>query len=139
MTDCAGKALSLFDAWEAHDYDAAMAHLAPGALVKDMPRSLVLDAPSEIRDWLESWVVACSDATAGASAPVASSDGAVVQGVYTGTNDGPFGPLPATGRSVAMPFSIVMRFDDRGLVTDYAVYYDQLTLLTQLGHAPALG
>src|SRR5687768_7632896 len=52
MTDCAAKALSLFAAWEARDYDAAMAHLAPGALVKDMPRSLVLDAPSDIRDWL---------------------------------------------------------------------------------------
>jgi hypothetical protein len=139
MTDCAAKALSLFDAWEARDYDAVMAQFGDGAHVRDMPRNLVLDAPSDIRDWLMSWVVACSDATAGATAPVASTDGAVVQGVYAGTNDGPFGPLPATGRSVSMPFSIVMRFDDRGLVSDYDVYYDQLTMLTQLGHAPALG
>lgn len=138
MTDCAAKALSLFDAWEARDYDAAMAHLADGAHVRDMPRGLVIDARADIRDWLASWVVACSDATAGATVPVASTDGAVVQGVYAGTNDGPFGPLPSTGRSVSMPFSIVMRFDNRGQVTDYDVYYDQLTLLTQLGHAPAL-
>lgn len=138
MTDRAARALSLFDAWERRDYGAVMEHMAKGALVKDAPRGLVLGDPSDVRDWFESWVTACPDATAGATVPVASTDGAVVQGVYVGTNTGPFGPLPATGRAVSMPFAIVIRFDAAGRVTEYSVYYDQLTLLTQLGHAPAL-
>jgi ketosteroid isomerase-like protein len=138
QTDCAVQALSLFAAWEARDYDGVMAHMAKGARVTDMPRGLVLDTPSDIRAWMTSWVTACSDATGGAQVRVASADGAVVQGVYAGTNDGPFGPLAATGRTVSMPFSIVMRFDGDGLITEYEVYYDQLSLLTQLGHAPAM-
>jgi len=138
MTDCAAQALSLFDAWERRDYDAVMAHLAGDAVVRDMPRAVVLDARSDMRDWFESWVVACADATAGAEVTVSSATAAVVQGVYVGTNTGPLGPFPASGRAVSMPFAIVMRFDGEGSVTDYAVYYDQLTLLSQLGHAPAL-
>jgi hypothetical protein len=33
-----------------------------------------------------------------------------------------------------MPFSITMHFDNAGRIDDYSVYYDQVTLLTQLGH-----
>lgn len=133
MTDCGAKAVALFDAWEKRDFDTTMNYFAHGATVKDMPRGLVITERSDVQGWIESWVIACPDSTAGVVATVASSNGAVVQGVYAGTNTGPFGPLPATGRSVSMPFSIVMLFDDEGRVTEYDVYYDQLTLLTQLG------
>jgi hypothetical protein len=75
---------------------------------------------------MKSWVEACSDATAGAAVTLAAADGAVVEGVYAGTNDGPLGPLPATGRAVSMPFTIVIRFDGAGLVTDYSVYYGHI-------------
>ena len=132
--DCAANALSLFDAWERADYDGVMAHLAPNVRVRDNPRAAVLTDSLEIRSWMESWRIACPDSKAGATVPSASTDSAVVEGVYTGTNTGPLGELPPTGRAVAMPFSIVMRFDDAGLINDYSVYYDQVTLLTQLGH-----
>ena len=36
-----------------------------------------------------------------------------------------------------MPFALVISFDGEARVVDYNVYYDQLTLLTQLGHASA--
>ena len=137
MTDCAARALSFFDAWEKRDFDEVMDHIAPAAVVKDHPRGLVLSARADIRGWLESWATACPDSVGGTSVPAASHNSAVVEGVYVGTNTGPFGPLPATGRSVSMPFAIVMHFDAKGKITEYVVYYDQLTLLTQLGHAPA--
>jgi steroid delta-isomerase-like uncharacterized protein len=132
--DRAASALSLFEAWERADYDGVMAHLAGDVTVRDNPRAAVLTDASEIRGWMESWRIACPDSTAGATVPSANADSAVVEGVYAGTNTGPLGSFPATGRAVSMPFSIVMRFDDGGLINDYSVYYDQLTLLTQLGH-----
>ena len=82
-------------------------------------------------------MTACADATVGAHASVSSINGAVIEGTYAGTNTGPLGPLPPTGRAVSMPFAIVFGFDDAGKVTTYDVYYDQYTLLTQLGHLPA--
>jgi hypothetical protein len=83
-------------------------------------------------------VTACDDATAGAKATVASASGAVIEGTYAGTNTGPLGPMPASGNKVSMPFAVVFGFDAAGMVTTYDVYYDQYTLLAQLGHVPAL-
>ena len=137
MSDTAAAALSLFDEWERRDLDAVMAHFAAGAVVRNHPRGTSLNAPADIREWMQSWVTACEDSTAGAKATVSSANGAVIEGVYAGTNTGPLGPLPASGRSVSMPFAIVFGFDDAGMVTTYDVYYDQYTLLAQLGHVPA--
>ena len=41
--------------------------------------------------------------------------------------------MPAPPARGGPPFSIVFRFDDAGRITDYSVYYDQMTLMTQLG------
>ena len=138
MTDCAAIALALFDEWEQRDYDAVMDHFADGAVVRDHPRHTTLTAPSDIRGWMESWVIACDDSTAGAKATVSSPNGAVIEGTYAGTNTGPIGPLPASGRTVSMPFAVVFGCDTAGKVTTYDVYYDQYTMLSQLGHVSAL-
>lgn len=136
MGGCGATAKAVLDTWERCDYDAVMAMLADGAEVKDHPRGTVIRDRNEVRAWFESWKLACPDAMAGARPTVESADGAVVEGVYRGTNTGPFGPFAATGRTVEVPFSIVMRFTPDGLVSEYAAYYDQYTLLQQLGHVP---
>ena len=136
MTDRAETALALFDEWEKRDYDSVMAHFADGGVVRDHPRGITLNAPADIRAWMESWATACPNSTARAKATVSSANGAVIEGTYVGTNTGPFGPLPASGRSVSMPFAIVISFNDAGQMTNYDVYYDQYTLLSQLGHIP---
>ena len=137
MTDTAATAVALFDDWEKRDYDSVMARFAPDAIVRDYPRGATLSDPADIRAWMESWVTACADATASARATVSSTHGAVIEGTYAGTNTGPLGPLPATGRAVSMAFAIVFGFDGSGKVTSYDVYYDQYTLLSQLGHVSA--
>ena len=139
MADCAATAVALLNEWEQRDFDAVMGRFADGAVVRDHPRTTTVSTRSGIREWIEAWATACSDATAGVTATVSSPNGAVVEGTYAGTNDGPFGPMPATGRSVSVPFAIVMEFDTEGMVTSYAAYYDMYTLLSQLGHVPALG
>ena len=44
------------------------------------------------------------------------------------------GPLPATDREMDNPFWELLEFDDEGKVVSAAIHYDQVTLLTQLGH-----
>jgi hypothetical protein len=51
-----------------------------------------------------------------------------------GHNDGPMGPLPATGREASVPFCEIREYDTDGKVVRTEWYYDQLTMLTQLGH-----
>jgi hypothetical protein len=50
-----------------------------------------------------------------------------------GTNDGPLGDLPATGRSCFPPCDI-FEFDSDRRVAKAEIYYDQLSILEQLGH-----
>ena len=51
-----------------------------------------------------------------------------------GVNDGAFGPHRETGREIDVHFCEFMRFDDNGQIVSGSVYYDQLTMMTQLGH-----
>jgi predicted ester cyclase len=69
-----------------------------------------------------------------------AGDVVVVEGVWSGTHLGPLetpqGPVPATGKSVASPFVVVMRADG-DLVASVHVYFDQLALMAQMGLLPA--
>ena len=55
-----------------------------------------------------------------------------------GTNDGPLGSLKPTGRRMTLPFCEICHFDQQGQIVSGSCYYDQYTLLTQLGHIQAL-
>lgn len=53
----------------------------------------------------------------------------------TGTQEGPIGPFPATDREVVVKFLGIMRLVD-GKVAEIWVEWDNLNILTQLGHFP---
>jgi steroid delta-isomerase-like uncharacterized protein len=134
MPDNAATAQSLFDAWEKRDFDALGEHFADGVSFNDAPRDQIIKGKEDVRDWYASWATVCSDSVAGATVVAASGDTVALEGVWVGTNNGPFGPLPATGRSVSMPWANLLRFDPDGRIIYGTAYYDQLTPLTQLGH-----
>jgi len=56
-----------------------------------------------------------------------------------GTNDGPLSSLPPSGRQISLSFCEVCQLDKHGRVVSGGCYYDQYTLLTQLGHIQPLG
>jgi hypothetical protein len=53
-----------------------------------------------------------------------------------GTQDGPLGSFPATGKEFALPLCELWHFDPSGRVVGGDLYYDQVSLLTQLGLMP---
>ena len=53
-----------------------------------------------------------------------------------GTHDGPLGPLPATGNEFTLSLCEMWHFDPSGRVVGGDLYYDQVSLLTQLGLMP---
>ena len=53
-----------------------------------------------------------------------------------GTHDGPFGPFPATGKEFALPLCEMWHFDSNGQIVGGDLYYDQVSLLTQLDLMP---
>ncbi len=52
----------------------------------------------------------------------------------TGTNTGDFGDLPPTGKKIKISGITRMDFDQEGKITNEEVYYNELSLLQQMGH-----
>jgi predicted ester cyclase len=66
---------------------------------------------------------------------IAKGDKVAVYLTFTGTQDGPMGPFPATGKKVDMNFLGMFRLEN-GKVAEIWVEWDNLNILTQLGHFP---
>lgn len=64
---------------------------------------------------------------------VAQGDLVAVRALYRGTQTGPMGPFPPSGKSVEAPFLAFLRITD-GKIAEMWVEWDNLSILTQLGH-----
>jgi hypothetical protein len=52
--------------------------------------------------------------------------------IFSGTHTGEYGGVPATGSLFNLRGAVLQRFDADGLLTNHNVYYDNLTLMTQI-------
>jgi steroid delta-isomerase-like uncharacterized protein len=68
---------------------------------------------------------------------IASGDKVVARVRYTGTDRGGFMGAPASGKSVDVQLVDIFRFGDDGLALEHWGVMDQLTMMQQLGLAPA--
>ena len=66
---------------------------------------------------------------------VVEGDRAGIWTTYKGTQDGPLGPIPATGRKVAFDFGGIFRVED-GKLAELWVTWDNMTIMGQLGQLP---
>jgi steroid delta-isomerase-like uncharacterized protein len=68
---------------------------------------------------------------------IAGGDKAVARVRITGTHQGEFMGIPATGKSASAKLIDITRFGDDGLAREHWGVMDQLALLQQLGVIPA--
>lgn len=64
---------------------------------------------------------------------LAEGDQVAVWANYTGTQEGPMGPFPASGRTVDLDFASILRLEN-GRIAEMWVVWDNVSMLTQLGH-----
>ena len=126
---------TLHDLFNARRYDEIEAYLAPGFMYEDLSRSLTVKTPGEFTDYLRGWVTALSDATVGSPQYAEGPDHSVCTFHGRGVNDGELGPFAPSGRPMDLVFCEVLHYAADGTVLSGELHYDQLTLLTQLGHA----
>jgi len=87
-------------------------------------------------DFLPGWVEASSDIRITTRQYFDAGQTSACAFAITGTHDGPLGPLPATGKEFTLPLCEMWHFDQDGQVVGGDLYYDQVSLLTQLGVMP---
>jgi steroid delta-isomerase-like uncharacterized protein len=125
------------EAFNRRDFAAMTSRYAEGITWTDHAQGRTFRTTKEFRDdFLTNWVRASSDIRI--SDPRYTDAGPTVVSQFTavGTQDGPLGPVPATGEQFALALCEMWHFDPSGRVVGGDLYYDQLSLLIQLGVMP---
>jgi predicted ester cyclase len=125
------------EAFNRRDFEAMTTHYADRITWTDRARGLTFRTPREFRDdFLTGWVGAASDIRITEPRYLDAGQTAVCSFTVVGTHDGPLGSIPATGKPFALALCEMWHFDSSGAVVGGDLYYDQVSLLTQLGLMP---
>jgi predicted ester cyclase len=121
--------------WNEHDEASWIDHFNPDATFNG-PGGVSGSGTEMARTFYHIWQDAFPDNQVRIARIVHDSDVAVLEAVFEGTQtdvlNAPGESIPATGKRVAIPFVAVYGFaSDR--FTTFALYFDQMELLTQLG------
>lgn len=126
------------ESWNKRDFAGVVSNAVKGLAYTDHGRNITLNTRDKFREWTEGWAKAFSDGRITNSQYIDAGDIVVAQFTAEGTNDGPLGSLKPTGRKMSLAFCEICHFDKDGRMVSCGCYYDQYTLLTQLGHIQPL-
>ena len=126
------------ESWNKRDFAEVIRNAAEGLTYIDHARALTLTSRDKFREWTEAWAKAFSDGRITNPEYIDAGNVVIARFNVEGTNDGPFGSMKPTGRKMSLPFCEICHFDKQGRVASGGCYYDQYTLLTQLGHIQPL-
>jgi steroid delta-isomerase-like uncharacterized protein len=128
--------LSMIQAINDKNFDA-LDGLVAGNVVRHSAATpgVVVSNLKEFKDYLKADAAAVPDSKQQVEIIFGSGDMVAVRAVYTGTQTGPMGPFPASGKKVELPFMGILRLED-GKIAEMWVEWDNMVALTQLGHFP---
>jgi steroid delta-isomerase-like uncharacterized protein len=122
------------EAFNTRDWYDVVRECAPDLVYVDRARDLTLKGPDEFVEYLrDGWVAAFPNGAITRAVYLASPDAVVCRFVGVGTQDGPLDGRPGSGRSMRLPCCEVHTFNPAGQIVTGELYYDRLTMLTQLG------
>jgi steroid delta-isomerase-like uncharacterized protein len=125
------------EAFNRRDFAAMTRQYAETITWTDHARGRTFRTPREFRDdFLAGWAGASSGIRITGPRYIDAGQTVVCTFTVAGTHDGPLGLLPATGKEFALPLCEMWHFDPGGRVVGGDLYYDQVSLLTQLGLMP---
>jgi steroid delta-isomerase-like uncharacterized protein len=125
------------EAFNRRDFEAMTNRYAESISWTDHAQGRTFRTSLEFKEeFLPGWVRASSDIAI--TDPRYFDAGQTVACTFTvvGTHDGPLGSLPATGKGFALSLCELWHFDPSGRVVGGDLYYDQVSLLGQLGLMP---
>ena len=135
----AGIVRQALDHLNAHDLDAYAALYADDSEVMDTATGETFHGPEGARKNMEGWFTPFPDAKIEIVNLIAGDEWAAVEaigrGTHTGTLAGPGGEVPATGRTLTLPFCSTLRVSG-GKIVAGRDYYNVAELMQQLGLLP---
>jgi steroid delta-isomerase-like uncharacterized protein len=125
-------------AFNSHKVDDAIAGYADDALFRDLGMPKDVKGKEEIKKGLADFYKMSSDVKSAADWKLAAGEYVAAGITLTGTNDGPMGPMPKTGKSFKTQGVELMKFEG-GKVKEHWLFFNGLAFAVQLGLAPDPG
>ena len=128
----------LIEAFNARkDLEAIANAYSEQTVLVDHARNETLKGRAAAKDNWGMWATAFPDGKIEDVRFIDGGDSVAMHFVGHGKNDGTLGPLPATGKTIALPYCSVFTFDSKARIVEEDDYWDQLGFLVQLGHMQA--
>ena len=131
--------LSLYDAWNARDFDTVADAMAPDGIIIIAGTGDVFEGPKGSRTYSETWANGFPDSQVVIDNIFGAGDQVVVEftgrGTHTGTLETSMGAVPPTGHSVTIKMCDVVHLHE-GKITRQQSYFDTGSLMAQLGLLP---
>jgi len=129
-------ATAMMDAINERNLDALDEFIAPDVVRHSAATAgVVVTNLSEFKTFLETDFATVSDSVQKIDVIFGGGEYVAVRAQYIGTQDGPMGPFPASGKKLELPYNGILRFEN-GKIVEIWVEWDNLFALTQLGHYP---
>lgn len=122
-------------AFNKRDYNTVLKMMRDDFTYHDHARDQTYKGHDGFKEIMTSWVSAFSDVEISRPRYLDAGDVVIAEFIGRGTNDGPLGTLPKTGQRLEIPLCEILHFDAQGRIAKGSVYYDQLSMMMQLGHA----
>jgi steroid delta-isomerase-like uncharacterized protein len=119
----------------AHDLEPLVQTFTPESAWEDVASSETHDGHTGIRDFYRDLFTGFPDFSFEIVRKHVSDQAIVLEVVATGTHAATWKGIPATGKSVRFSICAVFTFAPDDLISAEIVYYDRLTVLSQLGVA----
>ena len=126
-----------FDAWNSRQPDAFDELIAPD-VVRHCEATPGIEARSldQIKEFLRQDTTVFPDSVQTIKLLIAEGDLVAAWATYKGTQQGPMGPFPPSGRKAQFDFGAVFRIEG-GKIAEWWVTWDNMTILRALGHLPS--
>jgi len=122
-------------AYNSADFDRLDELMTAGLTRHSQAAGVEINTLEELKDQFRQMAVAFPDAREETHAIVAEADMVVVYGAWIATQEGPYGPFPATGKTANVRFFYLFRIEG-GKIAEFWTEWDNLNMLTQFGHFP---
>jgi steroid delta-isomerase-like uncharacterized protein len=125
---------AIHDAFNRRDWDAMIAPVTDDFTTTEGDGTVYRGRAGAIES-AKVWADAFSDGRITEATYYDAGDTVITEFVGRGTHDGPLGPIPATGKTTALPYLEIYHFNKQGQCTSMRAYFNQLTLMQELGLA----
>ncbi len=119
----------------AHDLDALVDTFTTDSVWEDVASAERHDGPQGIRRHYDELFTGFPDFSFEVVRRHTSDDAVVLEVIVTGTHAATWKGIPATGKAVRFPLCAIFTFGADDRIDAEIVYYDRLTVLSQLGVA----